>query len=39
MNREEEFFAALNTVQSYRRDGDQLTLTGSDGRAIVLRAR
>lgn len=39
MNREEEFFAALNAVQSYSRDGDQLTLTGSDGRTIVLRAR
>jgi heat shock protein HslJ len=39
MDREERFFAALNAVQSYSRDGDRLTLTGGDGQAIVLRAQ
>jgi heat shock protein HslJ len=39
MAREDQFFSALNAAQSYRRDGDRLTLTSADGRDIVLTAR
>lgn len=39
MAREDQFFTALNAAQSYNREGDRLTLTGANGRAVVLRER
>jgi heat shock protein HslJ len=37
MEREQSYFAALNAVRSYRRDGDRLTLSAVAGPTIVLR--
>ena len=39
MAREGQFFAALNSAQSYSRDGERLTLTSAEGQATVLRAQ
>ncbi|MGQ0532626.1 MAG: META domain-containing protein [Caulobacteraceae bacterium] len=39
MTREQGYFTALNAVRSYRRDGDQLTLSAVAGPTIVLQRR
>lgn len=37
MAREQAYFTALQSVRSYRRDGDRLTLSAVAGPAIVLQ--
>lgn len=39
MRQEADFLAAIAAAQTYRRDGDRLTLSGGEGPPLVLRAR